>query len=121
MNYFQRSSQVWSVLVMAARTQHVVSYDMLARMTGIARFGFAHILGNIYHYCEQQGMPPLTAIVIDEKSGKPAADVFQSVDVPSAHARVFVFDWISHDVPSVQDFERARETAEAAKAAAQVA
>jgi hypothetical protein len=36
---------------MAARAQHVVSYDMLAKMTGVPRFGFAAIgpvVENVY-------------------------------------------------------------------------
>jgi hypothetical protein len=53
--------------------------------------------------------------VIDEKSGKPASDVFQNVNVPSSHARVFIFDWLSHGAPSVQDFEQAKIAAGTAK------
>jgi hypothetical protein len=117
MTEFQRSAQFWSVLVLAARTRQVVSYEMLAKMTGVPRFGQASILGNIYFYCEQQGLPPLTSIVIDEKNGRPAADDFQKVDVPAAHARVFVCDWLSRGSPSVQEFEQARaEHVRAAKA-----
>jgi hypothetical protein len=36
MKSVQRALQYWSVLVFAAREQKVVSYEMLAQMTGMA-------------------------------------------------------------------------------------
>ena len=121
MTEFQRSAQFWSVLVHAARTQYVVSYEQLAKMSGVPRFAQASILGNVYHYCNQQGLPPLTSIVIEETSGVPASDDFKGLDLAALMRRVFVFDWLSHGVPSVQDFEHARAVAEAAKAASPAA
>jgi hypothetical protein len=118
MDEFQRAAQFWAVLVLAARTQQVLSYTMMEKMTGIPQFAQASILGNIYHYCKQNDLPLLPSLVIQEKTGRPASDdLYNEDDIRSIQARVFVYDWLSHGVPKVEDFKQARQKAEAAKAA----
>lgn len=107
MNNFQRSLQFWSVLVHAARTHNVLSYEQVERMTGIPRFGQTQILANILYYCQQQGLPHLTCIVIEQATGMPASDDFQNLDLSAEIRRIFVYDWLSHGAPKVEDFEAA--------------
>jgi hypothetical protein len=37
MNRFERAAQLWAVLVLAARHRQVLSYDLVARATGVPR------------------------------------------------------------------------------------
>ncbi len=106
----ERSAQFWSVLVFAARQQKLLSYDMLEKMTGIPRFAQSRPLGNIYFYCKQEGLPHLTSIVLEQKTGWPAADEFKKgMDLPAEHRRVFIFDWLKDGSPKADDFQRARD------------
>ena len=67
----QRAMQFWSVLVQAARTQQVLSYDMMAKMTGLPRWTMTRPLGKILAYCQQNELPLLTSIVLEQSTGNP--------------------------------------------------
>jgi hypothetical protein len=118
MTEFQRSVQLWSVLAYAAKMQQVLSYETLAKLTGMAPIGQARPLGNIWFYCKQNDLPSLTSIVVNQRTGNPPDDI-GGEDLSTTQRRVFIFDWLSHHIPSVQDFENARikEEAKAQKAA----
>jgi hypothetical protein len=103
--------QFWSLLVQAARTLQVLSYEQVERMTGIPRFGQTQILANILYYCQQQGLPHLTCIVIEQATGMPASDDFQGLDLSAEIRRVFVHDWLSRGAPQVADFQAATAAA----------
>lgn len=109
----ERSQQIWSVLVFAAREQKVVSYPMIEKMTGMDKRGLGEPLGNIYYYCKRHKLPLLNTLLISQEAGKPIPDMLQGLDLPTEYARVFVFDWLSRGVPSTQDFETARAAEEA--------
>jgi len=113
MTNFERSAQFWALLVQAARTQNVLSYEQVERMTGIPRFGQTQILANILDYCQQKGLPRLTCIVIEKATGMPASDDFQGLDLSAEIRRVFVYDWLSlpSGAPQASDFENAASTA----------
>ena len=110
----ERSVQFWSVLVVAAKAQQVLSYDTLEKITGIPRFGQSKPLGNIYSYCEQNGLPPLTSIVLEQRTGKPADPAFAPpFELAAEHRRVFIFDWVKHGCPKAEQFDQSREKEEA--------
>jgi hypothetical protein len=111
MTQFERSAQFWAVLVQAARSHCVLSYEQVERMTGIPRFGQSSILANILNYCQQRELPPLTCIVVEQATGMPASDDFAGLDISAQIRRVFIFDWLSHGAPSVADFEAATAAA----------
>ena len=60
----QRAQQFWSLLVFAAKEQKLVSYSMLARITGFYEAP-GPVLYCIHCYCKQYDFPPLNAIVVD--------------------------------------------------------
>ena len=37
MTRYERAAQLWSVLTLAARHQHILSYDIAGRLTGLPR------------------------------------------------------------------------------------
>lgn len=105
----QRAAQIWAVLVMAARTQQVLSYRIVGRLTGLPQHGVSQPLGPIMRYCIKHNMPPLTSIVINEQSGLPGDGLWEAespTEMFKAQARVFVFDWFKEDAPKPSDFEQ---------------
>ena len=108
MNKHQRAAQLWSLLILAAQTQRVLSYRGIESMTGIARQGVGDFLGPIQDYCKRNDFPPLTALVINEGTGMPGVGFTGApeTDVFKAQARCFVFDWTGpgRQAPSPDDF-----------------
>ena len=105
MTKHDRAAQYWSLLVLAARTQHVLSYDLMGRLTGIPRQGVGAFLGPIQEYCKRKDLPPLTSLVVNEKTGLPSEGFTEARDIFGAQARVFVYDWLGHGAPSPEDFK----------------
>jgi hypothetical protein len=104
MTQHERAAQLWSLLVLAARTQQVLSYGMVERLTGIPRQGVGNFLGPIEHYCKRHKLPPLSSLVVNEQKGLPSAGFTKTIDAVGAQVQVFAFDWFSHETPSPQDF-----------------
>jgi len=97
----ERAAQLWSLLVLAARSQQILSYSMVEHLTGLPRVGMGRRLSPIQDYCATKHLPPLTCIVVNEQTGLPG-EGFSGArieDLFREQARVFVFDWFSHEVP----------------------
>jgi hypothetical protein len=128
MTYEQSALQIWSVLVLAARNQQILSYGLVHAITGVHASLQAPILGRIEHYCEVNDLPHLTAILVNQKHGVPGylfpgykgtpvhpehpdhpeqstapnTDVY--LQVFKDQTRVFAFDWLKRDAPAEEDF-----------------
>src|SRR5947209_16378988 len=68
---FERAIQIWSILGFAARSRQVLTYGILARMVGILPHHLGQFLEPVQSYCLLHGLPPLTAIVVQESTGLP--------------------------------------------------
>ena len=56
------------------RSRQVLTYGELGRLIGYTHVGvIGNVLGPIMAYCERENLPPLTSIVVNEKTGKPGA------------------------------------------------
>jgi hypothetical protein len=110
MTYPQRAQQFWSVLVFAAREQKIVSYNMLSKMTGMAKVS-GPVLYYIYCYCKQEGLPFLNYLVVNQPTGRPGDECPGNLsDLHAEQSRVFVYDWLSLDeVPTDRDFVKAKQ------------
>jgi hypothetical protein len=133
MTHEQRAVQIWSVLVLAARNQQILSYQLLESITGVPKSTVAPILGKVETYCDNHELPKLTTLVVNQKYGVPGylfpgymgtpvraddlehqetsedpnkklyMDLFK-MDLFKEQSRVFVFDWLTHGAPSDADF-----------------
>ena len=101
----ERAAQFWSLLVLAARTQHVLSYGLMERLTGIPKQAVGQILGPIQEYCKRNALAPLTSLVVNERDGLPSEGFTEAKDIFGAQARVFVYDWLGRNAPSPEDFK----------------
>jgi len=70
------------------------------------------ILGCIMFYCQQNEMPPLTLIVVNQ-SGVPG-EGFSAEEIEDYHQRredVYNFPWFKVVPPTMSEFQQARENA----------
>jgi hypothetical protein len=99
---------MWPMLVLAARSQQILSYSAVEGFTGIVRQGQHTALGLIHAYCKKRGWPLLNALVVNQDSGLPGEgfpEKMEPVQILTEQAKVFVFDWSGHDKPRPQDFD----------------
>jgi len=107
MSIYDRAAQIWPVLALAAHNRQVLTYNMIAKLTGMARAGLGSCLEPIQSYCLVHDLPPLTILVVSEHSGMPGVGFIAAQDIPSAQQQVFRFDWLAHGGPSIENLERA--------------
>ena len=101
-----RGYQVWMILVAAARLRQTLTYGDLADALGVKGPGgvFAKILGRIYNYCLQEGLPLLTVIVVNKQTGRPGWEKgYADVDTDDERERVFRHGWIAQEPPTPEE------------------
>jgi len=96
----ERAAQVWAALALAAHNRQVLTYDIVAKLTGVPRQGLAKILGHIHEYCRQNRKPPLTILVVNSETGVPGDGFTAARDIPEAQMRVFSHDWLTPGPPT---------------------
>ena len=101
-----RTAQVWSLLVLAAHNQKILSYDNVQKLTGIPQQGVTKFLVTIQAYCEHHRLPPLTSICVNELTGMPSESLMEAKEIFGAQARVFVFDWFACRAPTPEEFQK---------------
>jgi hypothetical protein len=107
MNKYERSAQIWSVLVMAARTRQILTYALVGNAVGILPHHLGDFLEPIQSLCLVHGLPPLTAIVVQEATGLPGPGFSASTAVPASQMEVFAHPWLESRPPRPEAFEEA--------------
>ena len=77
---------------------------MVQELTGIAVIGIGGVLEPIQKYCKRHKLPPLTVLVVNEKTGLPGVGFKDAKNIFAAQARVFVYDWYRRKAPQPEDF-----------------
>jgi hypothetical protein len=112
-----RSQQAWVLLTNRYAPDHrTVWYSHLGQImqSSMSKHGLtgpvlADPLGNVLYYCQHHGLPLLTAIVVEEKTGLPAGGFPLSPDMVQAEQqKVFAFRWDDIVVPTADELEAAR-------------
>jgi hypothetical protein len=103
----ERAAQISSILALASRNRQVLTYNLVANLTGVARVGLGQCLETIQSYCLLKDLQPLTILVFSEKSGMPGVGFIAAQDFPRTQQQVFSFDWVAHGCPSPEQFELA--------------
>ena len=103
----ERAQQLWSLLGLAAMNRQVLTYDIVARLTGAMRAGIGDLLRPIQQYCTENDLPPLTSLVVSEQSGLPGEGFIGAADVPAAQMRVFQHQWLEVAAPTAEQLEAA--------------
>ncbi len=108
MNRYQRSLQIWTLLVCAARERKSYTYGEIAEILGMGGAGvMAQFPGPIMWYCKDNGLPPLTVLVVKQETGLPGEGLCTLNEVNSDREQVFNYDWFALDPPKTEDFKKA--------------
>ena len=111
----ERAQQLWSILVLAARNRQTLTYDLVAKATGMMTPGIGDMLRPIQQYCTENELPALTSLVVNGQTGLPGTGFIAAENVPKAQLEVFNEDWLIHKAPSATDFASAYQRAPEAK------
>lgn len=98
---------MWSLLCLAATHNQLVTYDTVAKLTGMMTAGIGDILAPIQQYCEERQLPPLTVLVVNKQTGLPGVGFIATEQIPEAFQRVFGHDWLAEKAPTAEDFAAA--------------
>lgn len=106
MTAYERASQIWSVLALAAWNRQVLTYEIVGKLIGVPKQGLGHLLEPIQSYCMLQKLPPLTSLVVSTQTGLPSPGFVAAQNVPREQVRVFEYDWLAHPAPAPEVLER---------------
>ena len=107
MTKIERASQLWPLLVLAATNRQVLTYGLVQKLTGLPRMTLGGFLDPLAKYCVQKKLPPLTVLVVSEKTGLPGSGFTSAEDIPRAQLAVFEYDWLGWGCPKPEKLEAA--------------
>jgi alkylated DNA nucleotide flippase Atl1 len=103
----KRAQQVWQILVAKATNRQTVTYGQLADILGFGGAGvLSQTLGHIMHFCQQNGLPPLTVVVVNEGTGLPGEGLICD-DLNADREKVFGHDWFGLVPPTPEELDAA--------------
>lgn len=88
----ERASQIWPVLLLAAKNRQILNYELLSDLIGVPRAGLGQLLEPIQSYCLLNGLPALTVLVVSNKTGLPGPGFVAAKDIPATLMKVFKKD-----------------------------
>jgi hypothetical protein len=108
-----RALQAYLVLIGLAWNRQTITYGQLSQNQ--MQYGqggiLASPLGCIMGWCYENGLPPLTALVVNDQTGLPGEGLYTASDYPATQQRVFGFNWYSLFPPSPDELAAAGERA----------
>lgn len=110
-----RALQCWQILISRASSKSIITYGELANIIGFEGAGvFAYILGHILYYCQENGLPSLTSIVVKHDTGLPGegfvVEKGMKLDkIPAKQMEVFEFNWFRIMPPTIEELKEACE------------
>ena len=106
-----RAQQVWVILIGAAANRQTITYLDLALRMGFnenSRHITPQFLDPVARYCQREGLPALTSLVVSEASGQPGEGIRpfirQGNTYESERELVYRENWYQYQVPSRNDF-----------------
>lgn len=103
----ERATQIWPVLALAAKNRQVLTYDLLAQLISVPRFGLGKLLEPIQSYCLVNDLPPLAILVVGGDTGIPDEGFIAAHDISRHQAAVFAKNWLALGCPTPDLFDRA--------------
>ena len=106
-----RALQIWEILIGRAGNRQEITYPDLRRLMGYSdgpALFLRGFLDPVMKYCQLNGLPPLTVLVVSAVTGRPG-DGFTagSGDLNKDRVRVFAFDWYSIFPPTLEELQKA--------------
>lgn len=105
-----RAVQVFGILVGMAHRRETITYGGLAERLRYRGAGvFAQTLGMIMTWCDQNGLPPLTSLVVGAARGKPGKGLTTPIDLDAEREQVYGLDWYDIVPPTPDELEALAE------------
>jgi len=106
-----RAVQIWQILVGMAHNRQSVTYSQLSKLLGYTKnANMAEPIGRIMYYCDQNRLPQLTVLIVNEKTGIPKEGLMLPGEENQEREKVFNYNWYNIYPPSKEDFARAWST-----------
>lgn len=105
-----RAVQAWQILVSGGMNRQTFTYESLSLlMYGKKAAGVLDkILGHVAFYCIDNGLPPLTSIVVGKRRGTPGKDIPINRDnMDEQRERVYKRDWYNVYPPTANELHEA--------------
>lgn len=104
-----RSLQIYLILIGAAARRETMTYSMLSeRIYGSAsqRHTLGPKLGPLMNWCKANELPALTALVVNEESGKPSTGL-TTVDgaFGAEQEQIFSYNWYGIFPPAIEELK----------------
>jgi alkylated DNA nucleotide flippase Atl1 len=110
MTKYERSSQIWGLLICAAKDRKTYKYGDVAKILGFGGAGvLGQFLGPIMNYCEANDLPPITVLIVNQETGLPSEGLVALEEVNLDREAVFKEDWFSLNPPQNSDFGEANQ------------
>ena len=109
MTRVERALQIWQILISAAHNRQVLTYEIVADLIGIGKkgaIGIRSYLGVLMRYCKANGLPPITALVVQKGVGRPGSGLETLSKYPDKdRERVFAQAWFERLPLRTEDLE----------------
>jgi hypothetical protein len=102
-----RAVQSWLILIGQAHDRKTLTLPALARLLHLADPSkLVYILGHIMFLCRENQLPPLVALVVNEKTGAPVLGM-SVTDINADREAIFNHDWYAVWPPTAEDLRGA--------------
>lgn len=99
------AQKMWIVLVSAASKRQTIRYGELAKAVGYT--GPYQSVGKYLYpikiYCDRNGLPPLTILVVAKRTGRPSLDIVNSDERDEHREGVFDHPWLHGLPPTLEE------------------
>ena len=105
-----RGLQIWQILIGKAHNRQILTYGGLAKLMGIRGAGvLSAMLGHVMYVCIQEGLPPLTILVVNQTTGVPGAGLLDG-DFHALREQVLNYEWFKIYPPTEAELHHAYQT-----------
>ena len=102
-----RALQIWLILISKTSNRQTLTYGDLADILGFEGAGtLQNMLGHIMMFCINNGLPPLTVIVVNQETGLPGGGLIEA-DLNADRERVYKYKWFGMFPPSPEELQAA--------------
>lgn len=107
-----RAQQIYQILISAAHNRQIITYKLLGKLIGFKGGGvLGQMLGCLAYWCGEHKLPPLTSLVVNEKTGL-AGDGIPTKNSHMYREKVYAFDWFGVVPPTSEELRRVYEAAQ---------
>ena len=107
MTRYQRSVQIWTLLVVAAKERKSYSYGDVAEILGMGGWRTSAVPWSHHVVLRRPGASPHTVPVVNQDTGLPGEGLTTLENVNEDREHVFIYDWFSVEPPETNEFEKA--------------